>query len=124
MDKRVLVVDDSIIVLTMANEALAAKGFKVSTALSASDADRFIYSAEKPDIIIMDVMMPMLDGDRKTRMLKDEASTRDIPVLLLSSKPEKELALLVAESGADGYIRKPFTFRELIDSIEAVFNKS
>lgn len=122
MAKRVLVVDDSIIVLTMADEALAAKGYKVSTALNAFDADRFIYSDEIPDIIIMDVMMPMIDGDRKTRMLKDEASTRDIPVLLLSSKPEKELALLAAESGADGYIRKPFTFRELIDSIEAVFN--
>jgi len=124
MAKRVLVVDDSIIVLAMANEALAAKGYKVSTAVNASDADRFIYSDEMPDIIIMDVMMPMLDGDRKTRMLKDEASTRDIPVLLLSSKPEKELALLAAESGADGFIRKPFTFRELNDSIEAVFNKS
>lgn len=123
MTKKVLVVDDSIIVLAMANEALAAKGYKVSTAVNASDADRFIYSDEMPDIIIMDVMMPMLDGDRKTRMLKDEASTRDIPVLLLSSKPEKELVLLAAESGADGYIRKPFTFRELIDSIEAVFNK-
>lgn len=122
MAKRVLVVDDSIIVLAMANEALAAKGYNVSTAVNASDADRFIYSDEMPDIIIMDVMMPMIDGDRKTRMLKDEASTRDIPVLLLSSKPEKELARLAAESGADGYIRKPFTFRELIDSIEAVFN--
>ena len=116
-----LVVDDSEIVLAMASEALAAKGYEVSIALSASDADRFIYSDKRPELIIMDIMMPMLDGDRKTRMLKGEVSTRDIPVLLLSSKPESELAKLAAESGADGYIRKPFTFRELTASIEAVF---
>lgn len=121
MNKKVLVVDDSEIVLAMATEALVTKSYEVWTSLSASAADRFIYSAERPDVIIMDVMMPMLDGDKKTRILKSEVSTRDIPVLLLSSKPESELARLVAECGADGYIRKPFTYRELIDSIEAVF---
>lgn len=124
MNKRVLVVDDSEIVLAMASEALAAKGFEVSIASSAYDADRFIYSDKRPEIIIIDVMMPMLDGDMKTRMLKSEVSTRDIPVLLLSSKPESELAKLAAESRADGYIRKPFTFRELTESIEAVLAKN
>ena len=120
MSKRVLVVDDSDIVLEMASEALIAKGYKVSTALSARDADRFIYGENRPDIIIIDVMMPALDGDRKTRMLKDDPVTSGIPVLLLSSKSEKELAQLVTESGADGYIRKPFTFREMIERIDAV----
>jgi len=120
MSKRVLVVDDSDIVLEMASEALIAKGYEVSTALSARDADRFIYGENRPDIIIIDVMMPALDGDRKTRMLKDDPVTSGIPVLLLSSKSEKELAQLVTESGADGYIRKPFTFREMIERIEAV----
>jgi len=120
MSKRVLVVDDSEIVLEMASEALIAKGYEVSTALSARDADRFIYGENRPDIIIMDVMMPALDGDRKTRMLKDDPVTSGIPVLLLSSKVEEELAQLVTASGADGYIRKPFTFREMIERIEAV----
>ena len=124
MSKRALVVDDSEIVLEMATEALAAKGYEVFTALSARDADRFIYGDSRPDIIIIDVMMPALDGDKKTRMLKDDSATSAIPVLLLSSKPEKELVKLVKESGADGYIRKPFTFRELIERIEAVTAKS
>lgn len=120
MSKRVLVVDDSEIVLLKASEALFAKGHVVLTALSAQDVDRFVSGDSRPDVIIMDVMMPMLDGDKKTRMLKDDAATCDIPVLLLSSKSEKELALLVTESGADGFIRKPFTFRELIEKIETV----
>ena len=123
MNKRVLVIDDSEIVLEMASEALITKGYEVLTALSARDADRFIYGDSRPDIIIIDVMMPALDGDRKTRMLKDDSATSGIPVLLLSSKSEKELAQLVTESGADGFIRKPFTFREMIARIEAVTAK-
>jgi CheY-like chemotaxis protein len=124
MSKRVLVVDDSEIVLEKASEALVAKGYEVFTALSAQAADRFICSDCRPDVIIMDVMMPMLDGDKKARMLKDDAATSDIPVLLLSSKPERELMQLAAESGADGFIRKPFIFRELIETIEAVTAKN
>jgi len=124
MSKRVLVVDDSEIVLEMASEALVAKGYEVLTALSARDADRFIYSDSRPDIIIIDVMMPALDGDKKTRMLKDDLATSTIPVLLLSSKSEQELIQLVKESGADGYIRKPFTFREMIGRIESVSAKN
>ena len=119
MSKRVLVIDDSEIVLAMASEALIAKGYEVVTALSARDADRFIYCEKRPDIIIIDVMMPTLDGDKKTKMLKDDSATNEIPVLLLSSKSERELAQLVTESGADGFIRKPFTFREMIERIEA-----
>lgn len=120
MKKRVLVIDDSEIVLAMASEALLAKGYDVLIALSARDADRFIYGENRPDVIIIDVMMPTLDGDKKTRMLKDDAATSTIPVLLLSSKSERELAQLVTESGADGFIRKPFTFREMIERIESV----
>jgi len=120
MRKRVLVIDDSEIVLEMASEALIAKDYEVCTALSARDADRFIYGDKRPDVIIIDVMMPALDGDRKTRMLKDDSATSEIPVLLLSSKSEKELTQLVCESGADGFIRKPFTFREMIERIDTV----
>lgn len=120
MNKRILVVDDSEIVLEKASEALIAHGYEVLRALSAHDADRFIYSDNKPAVIIMDVMMPLLDGDKKARMLKDDAAVCTIPVLLLSSKTEKELARLVSESGADGFIRKPFTYREMIEKLEAV----
>jgi DNA-binding response OmpR family regulator len=123
MNKRVLVIDDSEIVLEMASEALIAKGYGVSTAVSARDADRFIYGDSRPDVIIIDVMMPALDGDRKTRMLKDDSATSGIPVLLLSSKSEEELSQLVAESGADGYIRKPFTFRDMLEGVEAATAK-
>jgi DNA-binding response OmpR family regulator len=117
---KVLVVDDSEIVLDMARDILEERGFVVMTALSAKDSDRFIYCDERPDVIVMDVMLPVLDGDKKTRMLKDDVTTRDIPVLLLSSKPEEDLLVLVMESGADGYIRKPFASGLLVGKIEEV----
>lgn len=122
MAKRVLVVDDSEIVLEKAREALTAEGYVVNTALSATDADRFINGDSKPDIIILDVMMPMMDGDKKAKLLKMDTSTKDIPILLLSSKSEDDLARLVAESGADGFIRKPFSFGELVEQIEAMLS--
>jgi DNA-binding response OmpR family regulator len=116
--KRVLVVDDSEIVLGMARDVLEKSGFEVVTALDARDADNFIFCKDKPDIIIMDVMLPVLDGDKKTRILKDNVTTRDIPILLLSSKPEEDLHYLVTESGANGFIRKPFVGSQLVAKIE------
>ena len=116
--KIVLVVDDSEIVLAMARDALEAGGFEVVTALNAKGADNFIFGQDKPDLIILDVMLPMLDGDKKAKMLKDNELSKGIPILLLSSKPEDELRRLVKESGADGFIRKPFAHRQLVEKVE------
>ena len=121
MIKRVLVVDDSKIVLEKALEALNCRGYEVSTALSADAADAIIYSSARPDVIILDVMMPVLDGDKKARILKSDDSTKEIPILLMSSKPEEELSVLALESGSDGYIRKPFTSGEMAERIENLF---
>jgi CheY-like chemotaxis protein len=120
MKKRVLVVDDSEIVLQKAVEALSGECYELLTALNVFEADRYIFSDKRPDVIIMDVMMPMLDGDKKTRMLKDDPLTSEIPVLLLSSKTEMELVILVSESGANGFIRKPFTFRDIVNAVESL----
>ena len=87
-NKTILVVDDSEIVLAMAKDALEEGGLKIITAPNAKAADQYIFGELKPDLIILDVMLPMLDGDKKAKMLKDNPLTREIPILLLSSKPE------------------------------------
>ena len=117
MKKRVLIVDDSEVVLAMAREALEEGGFEVDTAEDAKEADAFIFSQQRPDLIVLDVMLPVLDGDKKAKMLKQNPATRDIPILLLSSKPEEELRWLVKESGAEGHMRKPFGHRQLVDRV-------
>lgn len=118
MGKRILVVDDSEIVLAMARDALEEGGFEVVTVPSAKEADKYIFGRDKPDLVILDVMLPMLDGDKKAKMLKENEIARNIPILLLSSKPEDELQRLVNESGADGFIRKPFTSRQLVTKVQ------
>jgi len=117
MKKRVLVVDDSEIVLGKASEALVNGGYDVDTATSAVEADSFLYGAGRPDIVIMDVMMPQLDGDKKARLLKLDEKTKDIPILLLSSKGDDELGALVREASCEGYIRKPFTSSQMVTKV-------
>jgi CheY-like chemotaxis protein len=116
--KRILVVDDSEIVLDMARQALEEGGFEVVTAASAMEANEYIFCENKPALIIMDVMLPMLDGDKKAKLLKENELTREIPILLLSSKPENELRWLVKESGAEGFLRKPFTNLLMVAMVE------
>lgn len=121
--KKILVVDDSEIVLEMAREALEGAGFEVATAMSAGEADSRLLGPLRPDLLILDVMLPMLDGDRKARMLKDNPQTRDIPILLISSKPEDELLIRTRESGSDGYIRKPFTRERMVETVTEALSR-
>lgn len=118
MNKRILVVDDSEVVLAMASDALKESGFDVVVASSGLEANRYLFRTDRPDIIVMDVMMPLLNGDKTAKLLKSNEFTRNIPILLLSSKPEDELNRLVFESGADGYIRKPFTNSLIVEKIK------
>ena len=124
MNRQILVVDDSEIVLEVARDTLEEAGFEVATATCASEVDSHITATGKPALIIMDVMLPGISGDKKTWALKHNSSTSSIPVLLLSSKSEEDLVRLVRESGADGYIRKPFTEGEMIAAVGKILNES
>jgi DNA-binding response OmpR family regulator len=113
MDKTILIIDDSELVLAMAKDALQEAGFRVETATNGIEANRFIFSKKKPDLIIMDIMMPMLDGNKKAKILKENEMSKDIPILLLSSKSDDEMRKLTEEAGADGYLLKPFSPAEI-----------
>ena len=117
MQQRILVVDDSETVLAVARNALETAGFQVVTALDATDADQYLFGRDRPDLIVLDIMLPGIEGHTKARMLKANEQTRDIPILLLSSKPEEHIRRMVKESGADGYFRKPFTDGEVVTKV-------
>ncbi|ACH39396.1 MULTISPECIES: response regulator [Citrifermentans] len=118
MAKTILIIDDSEVVLTMAMDALVQAGYEVLTATNGIEANRFIFSKKRPDLIIMDIMMPMLDGNKKAKLLKENEVSKDIPILLLSSKSENEMRELAAEAGANGYILKPFSAEELTAKVK------
>lgn len=86
--RKVLVVDDSALVVEMSRDMLEGEGYEVFTATSGIEANRFIFSRNRPDLILLDVMLPIIDSAMKARMLKEKEQTCDIPILLISSKPE------------------------------------
>ncbi len=121
--KKILIVDDSELVLSMARDSLENAGYEVITATNGIDANSYIFSNKKPDLIIFDIMLPMLEGDKKAKLLREKEFGKQIPILLISSKGEDELSRLTTEVGADGYIHKPFTNAEIIASVrEALAN--
>ncbi len=115
--QKILIVDDSELVLAMARDALEEAGYEVFTATNGIEANSYIFSKNKPDLIILDVMLPMLDGNKKAKLLREKEFSRQIPILLISSKSEDELKRLTMEAGVNGYIRKPFTNAGIVASV-------
>lgn len=118
LKKKVLIIDDSPLVLAMAKDMLQEAGFDVHTATNGIEANQHIFSPDgKPDLIIIDIMMPMLAGNKKAVMLKHAEHSKDIPILFISSKPEEELKKLVIEADVEGYIHKPFSKYDLLSVV-------
>jgi len=115
--KKVLIVDDSDLVLEMARDALEEAGYAVFTASDGVEANDYIFSRNKLDLIIFDIMLPFLDGDKKAKLLREKEVGRQIPIVFMSSKSPEELTRLTAEAGVNGFISKPFTATEIVASV-------
>jgi two-component system alkaline phosphatase synthesis response regulator PhoP len=119
---KILVVDDEIYIVHILDFSLGMEGYEVITALDGEQAvERAV--AEKPDLIVLDIMMPKLDGYETCRILKKEATTRDIPVILLSAKGRNIDQKIGFEVGADDYITKPFSPRKLVERINTILGQ-
>lgn len=114
---RVLVIDDSKLVLKMTAAALSQAGFDVLTASSLTEFDQLL-TTNQPDIILTDVKMPEISGDDICRVLKHKLHTKSIPVVFFSTLEETELAQLAQRAGADGYVCKGSGIEEIVKSIE------
>ncbi|MEM7353816.1 MAG: response regulator [Acidobacteriota bacterium] len=116
LDPRVLVVDDNEIELDVLRVVLEAAGFEVSTLSSVFELSTTIRH-QRPDVILLDVYMPALSGDRAAAILKQYGFSRDIPVIFHSSAEADELATLTAAAGAHGFVRKTGDFDGLIETL-------
>ena len=114
--KRILAVDDEPHILKLVAFSLKSGGFDV---VEASDGLSAIAMAESehPDLILLDVMMPVLDGYETCRRLKENPATRDIPVVMLTAKTQMTEQKNGMESGATEYVCKPFTPKELVAQV-------
>ena len=120
---RILVVDDEIYIVHILDFSLGMEGYEVLTALDGEQAVEKAR-AEHPDLIVLDIMMPKLDGYETCKILKAGDDTKNIPVILLSAKGRNVDQKIGFEVGADDYITKPFSPRKLVERINALLGQS
>ena len=118
--KTILVVDDKANVRQLLQDYLTEQGFRVTTATNGREA---IYEARHahPDLILLDIMMPEMDGYEFLRQYRHEKNT---PVIVITAREEETDAVLGLELGADDYVVKPFRMRELVSRIKAVLRRA
>jgi twitching motility two-component system response regulator PilG len=119
-ERLIVIIDDDKVFLTLAGAILESVGYEVRTVSDSVEAKRYILSGEKPAMIIVDVMMPALKGDEVAILLKENVETASIPVLFVSGMSVEELDELTRKTGADGYLSKPFSFNQLVESVRRI----
>ncbi|MEE9192522.1 MAG: response regulator [Candidatus Aerophobetes bacterium] len=114
--KNIMIVDDNPDIVTIVKTLLEGKGYKVQSAYSGQEVF-ILLTKEKPDLIILDIMMPRMDGVEVLTRLKSDSNTRTIPVILLTAKQPDEAIYGGYDIWADSYITKPFTNPQLLNVI-------
>jgi two-component system cell cycle response regulator DivK len=121
--KKILLVEDNEMNRDMLSRRLARKGYEVSIAVDGQQGIEMAQSTA-PDVILMDMSLPVLDGWEATRQLKNSDATRHIPVIALTAHAmsgDRERAL---EAGCDDYDTKPIELTRLLEKIESMLNRS
>jgi len=120
--KKILVVDDEVDLVETVRFPLELEGFDVLVSYNGEDALNQARK-EKPDLIILDLMLPKLDGYKVCRLLKFDERYKHIPILMLTAKTQEKDKILGMETGADEYITKPFEMDYLMEKVKAYLNK-
>jgi DNA-binding response OmpR family regulator len=120
--KKILVVDDEADLVETVRFPLEMEGFNVLVSYNGEDALNQARK-EKPDLILLDLMLPKLDGYKVCRLLKFDEKYKHIPILMLTAKTQEKDKLLGKETGADEYITKPFDIDDLMKRVKAYLQK-
>jgi DNA-binding response OmpR family regulator len=120
MPKKILVVDDEPKIAEICQDYLKAAGYDVLTALTGPDG-LAAARREKPDLVVLDLMLPEMDGLDVCRALRRES---DVPIIMLTARVEETDKLIGLEIGADDYITKPFSPRELVARVRVVLRRA
>lgn len=120
MPTKVLVVDDDVNIVKLIKLYLEKEDFVVCTANNGKEALN-VFKAEKPDIAVLDIMMPEMDGNQLCREIR---KTSEIPIIMLTAKGETFDKVLSLELGADDYMVKPFDAKELVARIKAILRRT
>ena len=119
---RILVVDDEIYIVHILDFSLGMEGYEVITALDGEQALEKAR-AEKPDLVVLDIMMPRMDGFALLHALKSHPETRVIAFIFLTAKKDQISRLKALRAGVDDYITKPFDLEHLIGRVNALLKR-
>ena len=122
MSKKILVVDDEDDILHFLELVLLEKGYDVATASGGHEA-LTKAQLEQPNLILLDIMMPQMDGWEVLKLLRVDEETADIPVAMLSARTEAKDRVQGLQEGAIDYICKPFSLQDLLVKIETIFDQ-
>ena len=122
MGKVILVIDDEPRNVKLVRDLMEANGY---TVIEASDGKQGVDTAitEKPDLILMDIMMPVMDGYEAMQLIKTNSATKEIPIIALTSYAMKGDSEKAFESGCDDYMSKPIDIHELLNMVKKYLNE-
>lgn len=122
MARKILIIEDEQALINNLADKLRAEGYKVLTATDGETGWELVRG-EKPDLIVLDIMLPGLDGLSLCRMVRNETTTRHIPIIMLTARGTEVDKIVGLESGADDYIVKPFGLGEFLARVRAVLRR-
>ncbi|MDD5432513.1 MAG: response regulator [Candidatus Omnitrophica bacterium] len=122
MSKKILLIEDEMDQITMVSVRLKANGFKVVFAM---DGEEGLKKAaeEKPDLILLDLIIPKIDGFEVSKRLKSEDSTKNIPIIAITAAGIKDIEQKCRVAGMDDFIAKPYDSMELVSKIKSFLEK-
>ncbi len=120
--KKILIVEDDKDILELVKLYLAKEGFRTATASTGADALKQVKS-DKPDLIVLDLMLPEIDGLEICKRLRSAPDTTSIPIIMLTAKVEEADTIVGLELGADDYVTKPFSPKSLVARVKALFRR-
>ncbi len=123
MVERILLVEDEKTISELVAESLKRRGYLVETAFD-GDTGLFAVETSLPDLVILDVMLPGMDGWEVCRRIRGNPATRRIPVLMLTARREERDLLAGFDVGADDYMKKPFSVNELVARVGSLLRRS
>ncbi|HHH30439.1 MAG TPA: response regulator transcription factor [Polyangiaceae bacterium] len=123
MSERILIVDDEPDILELLEYNLRQAGYEVVTAADGETAFEEV-ARSKPDLVLLDLMLPDISGTEICRRLRKDTATEDIPIMMITARSEEIDRVVGFELGADDYVTKPFSPRELVLRVQAVLRRS
>jgi len=115
--KKILVIDDDPVIVKMFEGRLKANGYDVLISTDAADGLERAFT-QSPDLILLDVMMPVINGYNFCRLVKTEPKYKHIPIIMVTSRVEESDKAIGQEVGADAYVTKPFQMDDVISHIQ------